>query len=307
MNGVDGQLEDAPMEWQVLPRDKPRRTALHDPTYEKHMVHSEAKQMFQKHQLDRRNTLIGEPVSPVTKARTMPVSNAFDGTVLSRAESVKSHQSQKGGAYANLPMRSSKDGDGGELAIGLDGHGHAVPVDPQLLHADKDARRHEKHPELPHEYKPPLLASEGIHGAGAGVGLGSGADGLAATDAQVTAELSAIYSNIQKVLDIRHKYIRLSLQRPFDNPKDEPGWNIYPPPPDPAWDHSKEAGASTSMSNSTTLEREPSSPTTPKKRQRRPRKMGQDIGEDFDMGDLLPLPDASEMVFHLDDKGVYQV
>jgi AMP deaminase len=48
----------------------------------------------------------------------------------------------------------------------------------------------------------------------------------------------------------------------------------------------------------------PSSPTTSKKESR---KLGQDIGSDFDMNDLLPLPDASEMTFKLDDNGVYQV
>src|SRR5690348_2197060 len=41
-------------------------------------------------------------------------------------------------------------------------------------------------------------------------------------DTGLTAELSTIYTNIQKILDLRHKYLRLSLQRPTDNPKDDP-------------------------------------------------------------------------------------
>ncbi|KAF2099852.1 AMP deaminase [Rhizodiscina lignyota] len=287
----------------MLPRDMPRKTALHDPTYEKQMSQSEAKQMYQRHQIDRRSTITGEPASPLIKARTTPAGGTLEGGMLSRAESVKSRQSQAGSAYANLPYRSMKPVDGAEPSIGLDVITPAA--EDALLRADQDARDHAKHPGLPHESKPPLLATEGIHGAGAGVGLGSGANGFAASDAQVTAELGAIYSNIQKVLDIRHKYIRLSLQQPTDNPKDEGGWNIYPSPPDPAWDHSREAGDATSISNSTVLDQ--STPTATRKPPRPPRKMGQDIGEDFDMEDLLPLPEASEMAFRLDDKGVYQV
>lgn len=39
----------------------------------------------------------------------------------------------------------------------------------------------------------------------------------------------------------------------------------------------------------------------------RKRKLGQDIGEDFEISDLLPLPEAGEMTFRLDDNGVYQI
>ena len=35
--------------------------------------------------------------------------------------------------------------------------------------------------------------------------------------------------------------------------------------------------------------------------------MGQNIGEDFNMADLLPLPKASKLDFHLDETSVYQV
>jgi AMP deaminase len=149
-----------------------------------------------------------------------------------------------------------------------------------------------------------MLASEGIHGAGAGVGVGSGAGGYAASDSNVTAELSAIYTNIQKVLDLRHKYIRLSLQGPSDNPKDDAGWRIYPPPPEPVWhtEYSRDrtdTNAHNSMSNSVIIDGNPA----PKP----PRKPGKDIGEDFDMEDLLPLPGAAEMSFKLDNSSVFQV
>jgi AMP deaminase len=215
---------------------------------------------------------------------------------------------------------------------GFDPHGPSsswFQAQEPLVQADQAARDHSKHPGLPHEPKP-LLAHEGIHGAGAGVGLGGGAGGFAANDAHITSELTAIYTNIQKVLDLRHKYIRLSLQGESDNPKDEPNWNIYPPPPEPAWDEEKDrpwatATGPNSMSNSMILPAEKpkgldqfrsgntsanvSTPQTPvlPKTTRRKRKPGQDIGEDFELEDLLPLPEDGEMTYRLDGNGVYQV
>ncbi|KAK6843329.1 AMP deaminase [Apiospora arundinis] len=59
------------------------------------------------------------------------------------------------------------------------------------------------------------------------MGLGTG---FVDNDPHIAAELSTIFQNIQKILDTRHKYIRLSVQRDGDNPKDDPSWDIYPPP-----------------------------------------------------------------------------
>ncbi|KAJ8125648.1 hypothetical protein O1611_g7990 [Lasiodiplodia mahajangana] len=152
------------------------------------------------------------------------------------------------------------------------------------------------------------------------------ADASGDNDAHITAELSTIFQNIQKVLDIRHKYIRLSLQRDGDNPNDDPSWQIYPPPPEPAWtdpppdhqSHGQNTG-SNSMSNSMVLPAQASklqandsmadhnSPPDERKKAHKKRKAGQNIGEDFDMEDLLPLPTTSEFTFRLDENGVYQV
>ncbi|KAJ2973933.1 hypothetical protein NUW58_g8816 [Xylaria curta] len=160
-----------------------------------------------------------------------------------------------------------------------------------------------------------------------GVGPVGVADASGDNDAHITAELSAIFQNLQQVLDIRHKYIRLSLQRDGDNPNDDPSWQIYPAPPEPAWtdprpDHNtngQNTGAN-SMSNSMVLppqasksqaadniSREPDLPQEGRKKPPKKRKAGQDIGEDFDMDDLLPLPSTSEFTFRLDENGVYQV
>jgi AMP deaminase len=203
-----------------------------------------------------------------------------------------------------------------------------LPRTASLLRADKEARDHKAHPDIPHEPKP-LLETEGLHGAGAGVGLGNGAGGFADNDANITSELSTIYTNIQKILDIRHKYMRLSLQQEGDNPKDDPSWNIYPPPPEPAWyeekdrrngdqgnsltssmvlperpqtrgnDHSRSSSSATALH----LAQESQAPKTPRKK----RKPGQDVGEDFDIEDVLPVPGSSDMAFRLDGNSVYQV
>jgi AMP deaminase len=195
-----------------------------------------------------------------------------------------------------------------------------------LLRADQAARDHASHPDIPHEYKP-HLATEGLHGAGAGVGVGSGIGGFAENDAHVTSELSTIYTNIQKLLDIRHKYMRLSLQQDGDNPKDDQNWSIYPPPPEPAWYEEGYMAPTVStqknsMANSVVfpgthfngvdsirshgMSQLPQSPQTPKAPKPK-RKPGQDIGEDFDMEDILPVPGPGEMAFRLDGNSVYQV
>jgi AMP deaminase len=296
----------------MLPRDKQRRTAFYDYTAEKQMSHTEAKQFYQRHQWETQNggSQAGDGFSPAMRAKTFPANfGAAEGfDPLGGAESIRSRRSNV--SLAQQAQRSA-------LPIGLshteqsqeprshmtsystnaqDGHDELDP----LLQADQHARAHAKHPGLPHEEKP-MLAEEGIHGAGAGVGVGSGAGGFAMSDSSVTAELSAIYTNVQKVLDLRHKYIRLSLQRDFDNPKDDPSWHIYPPHPEPVWnDTSKERrNASSSMQNSGVLE-----PAEPPKQ---PRKMGTNIGEDFHIEDLLPVPGPGEMSFRLDEAGVYQV
>jgi AMP deaminase len=151
-----------------------------------------------------------------------------------------------------------------------------------------------------------------------GIGNGTYTD----ADPQVLAELSPVFTNIRKVLELRRKYIQLSLQGPNDNPKDKPDWNIYPPPPEPAWTEATretagQSSAGNSLQNSMVLNTDrqrsgdPSSDQTAGAPLHKPnakrRKAGQDIGEDFDIEDLLPVPGPSDMTFRLDDNGVYQV
>jgi AMP deaminase len=235
--------------------------------------------------------------SPLLRARTLSAHPGPELGVLNRAESIRSRQSNRSrvaldklrgfetGTQNDLPLRTSAQ----EVTQGQTPNGQSI------------------HANISREGKSSLLDTEGIHGAGAGVGLGYGAGGYAQSDAHVTAELSAIYSNIQKVLDIRHKYIRLSLQGSFDNPKDDPSWKISPSHPEPAWDHNQSAPELSSMGNSTVLDKDLQSKSDENGVPKRNRKPGQDIGEDFDMDDFLPMPEADEMTFGMDSNSVYQV
>ena len=286
----------------MLPRDRQKRTPHYNERLEKQMSHVEAKQFYQNQQ--RQNTIDETTAgvfgpgstsptagrSPVMRARTM---SGYVGGDLNRTSSLRSrhsNQSFQGSAYQSaLPVGLS---DPNKLPTSPTvqapdmGHFNGVNGDP-YLQADHEAQAHKLHPNLPHEAKQ-FLEREGIHGAGAGVGLDAG------KESSVTSELNAIYTNIQKILDIRHKYMRLSLQLPMDNPRDDPEWKIYPPMPEPVWHDNKE------RANHTHAEE----PQTPLKKSR---KMGHDVGEDFDIDDCFPVPEASEMTFELDDTGIYQV
>lgn len=327
--GANGEYKDALSEDEqegLLPRDKQRRTPFYDYAAEKQLSHSEAKQIYQRHQLEQQpvpgSSWSGDGFSPIMHARTFPANFGTDADVASRAGSLRSRRSTHSLTHASANYKSAlpvghsgtdKPVRAAEMQSprggALDGSNHQAPAneDDPFLRADRSAREHSGHPELPHEYKPPMLMTEGIHGAGAGVGSGGGDDGFAANDASVTAELSAIYTNIQRILDIRHKYIRLSLQGPFDNPKDDPSWRIYPPQPEPSWDHNKGTTGMNSMSNSAMLERDGRAKEDTEDAPKRHRKPGQNIGEDFDMNDLMPLPGPAEMTYRLDSSGVYQV
>ncbi|KAK5174477.1 AMP deaminase [Saxophila tyrrhenica] len=294
----------------MLPRDRQKKTPHYNERLEKQMSHVEARQFYQNQQ--RQNTLeeaqmpgfygtgSTSPIagrSPVMKARTFSGYVGGDGVGLNRTASIRSGRSNQDSGYRsaaplglsdpNKPPGSAtvQAPDLGRFA-GI--NARTAPSEDPYLKADKDARSHSLHPNLPHESKP-LLEKEGIHGAGAGVGIEGG------KDSSVTSELNAIYTNIQKILDFRHKYIRLSLQSFGDDPKDDPDWKIYPPMPEPVWHENKE------RANGVNEEEKDEAP--PQKQ----RKMGHHIGEDFNIDDCIPVPEASEMVFRLDDSGIYQV
>lgn len=139
-------------------------------------------------------------------------------------------------------------------------------------------------------------------------------------DPRMVKELAAVAANIDRVAALRRRYLELSLQRDSDNPKNSPDWCIHPPPPEPAWvsEPGKAAGSSSnSLNNSMKLNSEaeaddshnPSQPDQKRRiaKKRNPGESGEDIGEDFDLEDFLPVPGDCDMEFRLDDSGVYQV
>lgn len=287
----------------MLPRDKQRRTTHYNSSLEKAMSHAEAKQFYQRQRAEQAQDL---PINPKARTYSSHVGGDANGyTPLNLLKSSASNRSLKAKdpAYRSaLPVGlANAEKPPGSTDVQTPGVGHFDAVrqsfsgpkpDSPFIQADHEARSHEHHPNLPHEQKP-FLEQQGLHGAGAGVGLGGGQGGFAANDANVSAELSAIYGNIQRILDLRHKYMRLSLQGTTDNPKDEPSWPIYPPHPDPAWHNYDD----TNMTESQDFNHSRKSY----------RKMGRDIGEDFDINDVLPVPGLGEMTFRLDENGVYQV
>lgn len=334
--GSSTPLDDA--QQGPLYRDKQRQTAYYDYASEKSLSQAEAKLFYQRHILESSQHAL-EGQSPVLRARTFPSTVEDDlsrtGSMTSRQSSRKNTQSFHDNAPISAGFPSSemqvetRDFQTSNLN-GFNPHQHVGnETQDQCVSADQSARSHSRHPGIPHEFKPPILATEGIYGAGAGVGVGADAGGFASNDANITSELSIIYTNIQKVLDSRNKYIRLSLQGPSNNPKDDPGWQIYPAPPEPVWEAEKGRSAGTtsgppSLSTSGVLPADqrpgvsyyslPSSSADGHAMQqplsspiRKKRKPGQDIGEDFEFSDLLPLPEAAEMTFKLDENSVYQV
>ncbi|GKZ27905.1 AMP deaminase, partial [Aspergillus brasiliensis] len=249
----------------ILPRDIQLKTPTYDYAFEKSMSHTEAKLFYQHHQIASRNldgdhhneasamaTSVGES-DPRDMAGSPP---AIEVTAISPA---------------NKPDMSSPDGHITDYSASQQ---PPEPHDAHFLSPQED----EKFPHNAENTSDSLGAVQGMMN-------------ISADSGAVTSELSVICRKMKSLLDRRTKYIQLSLQGPEDNPKDYPDWEIYPPPPEPAWDNERDIGRSAD------------SPRTDPKR----RKMGQDIGEDFDMAHCLPLPGESRWVFRLDENSVYQV
>ena len=283
VNGNTGQSTPLSQSEDLLPRDRPTRHAFYDSAHERQMGQAEAKQIYQRHQLENQSIADGSQTaqSPILRASSFPALSKEPETAHQRRGTASRYDGASS-TPAGIPIEPAPESYAHHQA--------------RLLQADQAARDHAIHPALPHEKKPPLLEGEGVHGAGAGIGVGAGNNGFATNDFFIQSELSAIYGNITRILDIRHKYIRLSLQGAHDNPKDEPSWEIYPPPPEPVWEPglSRRVTADESLASSSVF--------------RRSRKPGMDIGSDFQLEDLLhSIPGKAEMHFDLDSNGVYQV
>ncbi|CAI2175578.1 11513_t:CDS:10 [Funneliformis geosporum] len=110
-------------------------------------------------------------------------------------------------------------------------------------------------------------------------------------DQQVTSELEDLYTRFHKCLDLRDKYMELSLQRLGDNPKDHDIWKIYPIPPQPTWN---------SLSNNSRSFSDDSLSSSYYKNEKK------GVGENFDF-EKCEIPEEHEYNFKLNESGVYNV
>lgn len=292
----------------VLPlkdtEDPEARTAYYNSAAEKSLSHAEAKLFFQRHQLETSQHDV-EAQSPLARARTFSSTVDCDGG-LSRTTSTASRRSGPGYVQRDRNWRLADGIINSPTSKGTDLRGTNDEVHFDDSHLDTDEA-------VGHETE-----------------LESVMEAFDAPGPDISPELSAISINIKRVLDIRHKYINLSLQGSGDNPKDSSDWRVYPPPPNPIWDDNKnrpisQTSGPNSLSNSRVLTAEsdrlqinfvPGSSQNRESAQQQPpvsptvkrRKPGQDIGEDFDMLDLLPLPGKDEDTsFKLGQGSVYQI
>ncbi|KAH6691236.1 AMP deaminase [Plectosphaerella plurivora] len=306
----------------MLPRDMPTRTAFYDPVAERQMTQTDAKLFYQRNQSSQK--LAGSTSWPVGAAS--PTASPLLGSneardALSRSRTIEhgvedpswGASSFSGSQYGRSPAQES-----GKFSLGDPVTSHRAGFDvpgmtPSLQAMQAEMRKIEE-----------LQKSSGVAGPSLSSGFTSGPlpGAFADTEPHITTELSEISSNINDIVETRRRYIQLSLQGPNDNPKDDLSWDIYPPPPEPAWHpatHGVNTGVNTgvnaagtgvnSLSNSTVLPpvNEGSVDDTAPKRPSKKRKPGVDIGEDFDLEDVLPVPGDGPFDFKLDDSGVYQV
>lgn len=103
-------------------------------------------------------------------------------------------------------------------------------------------------------------------------------------DANEVKELAAMYGHVREVIDMRRKFMALSLQDECDNPKNQPGWKIYPPPPEPEYDP---------VTKHFIIK--PKVQSTP-----------DNVGYKFNM-DEIDIPKPNKYTFERDALGVYQV
>ncbi|RPB24725.1 AMP deaminase [Terfezia boudieri ATCC MYA-4762] len=249
-----------------------RKSAVYDYKQEKTLKDMDAKLFYHQQQHSQVHTPHsgvggGYYSSPLIRAQTLPP-NA--GNPLSRTASMKSagsHQQQAqspGLGRSSIPIGlASLDKPSGSDEVQVPGG--MERFDPHRV-SDRSVTGSYGQPSSSH-----------AHGAAQD-------QGFASRDATISNELSTIYTNIQKIIDLRHKYLRISLQEPTDNPKDEPSWNVYPPPPPPQW-----RGVGSVSGNV-----------------KEGRKQGVAIGSDF-VFEECEIPSEDEMEFKLDAMGVFQV
>lgn len=263
--------------------DNRAKNAYYSYASEKSLSHTESKLFFQRHQLEK-DSLQQEigPESPSPRSRTFSSAGGEDGELCRTTSSTS-----RGSDRPDNPRFRSLRPPNPEFDLGVQvptfaGSSTSTAKDNAGLQGDYAPESH-------------LDSITAVENDGMETPLYPGSD--------ISPELTRIAQNIRSILKLRRKYIDISQQGPGCNPKDDTKhWKIYPPPPNPTWDeknsnqpfsHNEGAGAE--------AEQTPKSPTSK-------RKAGHDIGEDFNMRDLEPLPaEDSEVSFSLDAYSIYQI
>ena len=294
----------------MLLRDLPKRTTFYDPVAEREMSQTDAKLFYQMSQLEKlereAQTASSLDESADLSSFELPQPGIAGVPSANPDPSITTKQNQS----AALPStHQHPDRSQHQHHAGRAGN---VDQTPPFRTQEHNRGSHVASHVEGQPWSSPRPTTESWKSAGVS---------FPETDPRMVAELGAVAAKIQKVAALRQRYLELSLQRDGDNPKDSPDWTIHPPPPEPSWvpEVDKIPGSSSNSLNSSmvltsdstqrnpadqarTGDRAGENPKTTKKR-----KPGEDIGEDFDFDDFLPLPGASDLTFHLDENGVYQV
>ncbi|KAL9103283.1 MAG: hypothetical protein Q9163_001661 [Psora crenata] len=280
------------------------KTAYYNHASEKSISHAEAKLIYRRHVLDS-SLYDHEPIVSLPRARTSPAT-ARRGIQPGRTTSEASRDLEAEAERPDIPNIPAKHLDP-DVHLPSRRYNGPPAVSDGGSTIDLSDPRMDVKPEASSEISP----KEPSTGA-----------------SDIAPELSEISVKIKRVLELRHKYIQLSLQGLKDNPRDWQSWRIYPPPPNPTWDDNKNRPLTSTKSPSSPTstdaftEREPSGPLPPSDSSRfddtaqlrlrsgtaKGRKMGQNVGEDFYLKDLEPFPGPDTSVsFKLDESSVYQV
>ncbi|RKF64074.1 AMP deaminase [Erysiphe neolycopersici] len=331
---------DAVSKGNILPRDIQQKTAYYDYVAEKQMSHTDSKLFYQRSQMESKKSesnsrgTLQNTHSEDSVAQQKLVTQLIDKKTVGNSPDI----SQK--VLSGSSVNKNKYGTGfltGLANLNEDFVTNTIQ-DPNKTKSLGGLTTMNPIFQTTNQQIPDLCLSQDIHTQSetqrvydglTGISTRTETAGISTTDdTSIVSELISIYANIQKILDLRRKYIRLSLQLDGDNPRDEPNWRIYPPPAEPTWyqeselksefvpkEKAKLSGGNSGCMTLFTDESQTSKSDLSSNLSQAPRpihsqktrKPGQDIGEDFDLNVELPVSEPSEMTFRLDENGVYQV
>lgn len=306
--------ENTPQFWDT---DQPARTARYNYASEKSLSHADSKLFYQRHQLETSQQETSAN-GPLTRTKTIPANFGVEVGGLSRATGTASCRS--------IPKMEQDARSAIPPALP---NGNESSSNYEIFSSDLNSFE-AYGPQLARERLEDLSDTSDSGWKNRSTTIETDVATRGAESSNIAPEMRTICTCIKRVQEIRHKYIGLSLQGPNDNPKNQAGWEIYPPPPEPVWDEVKNRPRSfNSGSNSLSNSKIVSSDTTqlrssmqnmsssgggvveqqaPPPPVRKSRKQGRDIGEDFEISDLLPLPEMDgELDFKLDENSVYHV